>query len=150
MSRAIVTKPTIHADGASTRGVPDGGNWSLADDVAGPEEVDGYADKLIKLIPGEVVTVYLSMMTLLENSRDEVAAIVPWLVFGFGVLATWFYLRVTLKVSNRRQIGITVGAFFIWAFTLGAPFENLDWYNGTYAGLLLAAYTFIAPKIPLE
>ena len=87
MPRAIVTSKPAVAATSGTRGAPDGDNWSVAEDAAAPQVVDDYADKLLKLIPGEVVTVYLSMMTLLETSRDEVAFIVPWLVFVFGIFS---------------------------------------------------------------
>ncbi|MCK7594643.1 hypothetical protein [Pseudomarimonas salicorniae] len=120
--------------------------------AAGPAQpaADGYADRLMKLIPGEVIGVYLSMITLLKHSSDPVAPQVPWAVFAFGVAATFFYLRVTLKVRNRRQLALSVVSFCIWAFTLGEPFTQLAWYNGTYAGLLLIAFTFVAPQVPMD
>lgn len=117
---------------------------------ATPPSGDGYADRLMKLIPGEVIGVYLSMITLLKHSADPVASGVPWAVFVFGAAATLFYLRITLKVRNRRQLALSVGSFCVWAFTLGEPFSQLAWYNGTYAGLLLIAFTFIAPQVPLH
>lgn len=128
------------------RGGPDE-DFPLAAAAAG---ADGYSDRLMKLIPGEVIGVYLSMITLLKHSADPVATAVPWAVFGFGAAATLFYLRVTLKVRNRRQLALSVASFCIWAFTLGEPFTELSWYNGTYAGLLLIAFTFIAPQVPLQ
>jgi len=150
MSRSIVTKQAPSPD-VRTRGVPDGDFKGNDDASAGAGAVDNYGDRLLKLIPGEVVGVYLSMQAILSNAQDVNMEVVPWLVFAFGVFATWFYLRVPLKVINRRQIVITVGAFCVWAFTIGAPFdkEHLAWWSPTYAGLLLLAYTFIAPKIPL-
>jgi hypothetical protein len=148
MGRSIVTRSAkSSAPEVSTRGVPDG------DFMGEPvDEPDDYGDRLLKLIPGEVVGVYLSMQAILKNAQDVNMAIVPWVVFAFGVFATWFYLRVPLKVNNARQIAITVGAFCVWAFTIGAPFDkaHLPWWSSTYAGLLLLAYTFIAPKIPLD
>lgn len=149
MGRAIVTRSAkAPASDVSTRGVPDG---DFMGDV-GNNQPDNYGDRLLKLIPGEVVGVYLSMQAILQNAQDVNMAIVPWVVFTFGVFATWFYLRVPLKVSNTRQIVITVGAFCVWAFTIGTPFDkaHLAWWSSTYAGLLLLAYTFIAPKIPLD
>jgi hypothetical protein len=110
---------------------------------------DDYSERLMKLIPTEVIGVYFSMVTLLKHSKDEVAEVVPWLVFAFGAAATWFYLRVPLKVLDRRQLTLSVIAFCVWAFTIGEPFSRLPWYNGTYAGLLLIAYTFIAPQVPV-
>lgn len=120
------------------------------DFTAAAPAADGYSDRLIKLIPTEVIGVYFSMVTLLKNSRDDVADLVPWLVFAFGALATLFYLRITLKVLGTRQLTLSVIAFCVWAFTIGEPFSQYAWYNGTYAGLLLIAYTFVAPQIPVD
>ncbi len=142
MGRSIVTAGAI-APSAATRGGPN------EDFAPAAKAVDGYADRLVKLIPTEVIGVYFSMVTLLKHSKDTVAEVVPWLVFAFGALATLFYLRVTLKVLDTRQLSLSVVAFCVWAFTIGEPFSHYAWYNGTYAGLLLIAYTFIAPQVPV-
>ncbi len=142
MPRSIQAAATVNS-GVATRAGP-GDDFKPAANAA-----DGYSDRLIKLVPTEVIGVYFSMVTLLKHSKDAVAEMVPWLVFGFGALATWFYLRVTLKVLDSRQLALSVAAFAVWAFTIGEPFSRYAWYNGTYAGLLLIAYTFVAPQIPV-
>ncbi len=142
MGRAIQTAAASTAK-VSRRAGPDD------EFIAAAPAVDGYSDRLIKLIPAEVIGVYFSMVTVLKNSKDDVADLVPWLVFAFGAMATLFYLRVTLKVLNTRQLALSVIAFCVWAFTIGDPFSQFAWYNGTYAGLLLIAYTFVAPQIPM-
>jgi hypothetical protein len=146
MGRAIQTAAPVVIPNVARRGGPDD-DFRPSPTVAAA--ADGYSDRLMKLIPTEVIGVYFSMVTLLKNSRDEVADLVPWLIFAFGAAATWFYLRVTLKVLNARQLALSVVAFCVWAFTIGEPFSNFAWYNGTYAGLLLIAYTFVAPQIPM-
>lgn len=143
MTRAIQTAPASIPK-TSRRAGPDD------DFTPAASVVDDYSDRLIKLIPAEVIGVYFSMVTLLKSSKDDVANLVPWLVFAFGALATLFYLRVTLKVLNARQLTLSVIAFCVWAFTIGEPFSQLAWYNGTYAGLMLIAYTFMAPQVPME
>ena len=143
MSRAIVDAAAPAPASTGTRGVPD------SDFTFSQASKDEYADKLLKLIPAEVIGVYLAMTSILDGSSDTIHTIVPWLVFAFGIFATWFYLRVSLKVTQRRQLALTIAAFCIWVFTIGGPFETLDWYRPTYAGLLLAAYTFMAPKVPI-
>lgn len=142
MGRAIQTAVASTAK-VSRRAGPDD------EFTAAAPAVDGYSDRLIKLIPAEVIGVYFSMVTVLKNSKDDVADLVPWLVFAFGAMATLFYLRVTLKVLNTRQLALSVIAFCVWAFTIGDPFSQFAWYNGTYSGLLLIAYTFVAPQIPM-
>jgi len=141
MARAIISAPqSTNTEGI--RGVPDG-------DAPGAP-ADDYSDKLLKLIPGEVIGVYLSMVMILDGSKAGAEGVLPWIVFAFGVLATYFYLRVTLKVTDVRQLLVTVGAFCVWAYSMGKPpFVEEGLYNPTHAGLLLIAYTFIAPKIPM-
>jgi hypothetical protein len=111
-------------------------------------ETDGYSDALMKLIPAEVIGVYLAMQSILINATPKPDWIAFLVVFMFGIFATYFYLRVSLKVTSKLQLGLSVGAFCVWAYSM-VPLE-CTWHNGTYAGLLLIAYTFVAPKIALE
>ncbi len=118
--------------------------------------VDSYSEALLKLIPAEVIGVYLAMQSILINSEPKSDWVAILVVFLFGIFATYFYLRVSLKVTNKLQLGLSVGAFCVWAYSmLPQNFNSMlpdgyIIYNGTYAGLLLIAYTFIAPKIPLD
>ena len=141
MARAIISATTIR-DEPGTRGVPDG-------DAVPAQEADGYADKLVKLIPAEVISLYLSMTLILSSSSAEVHDVVPGIVYGFCVFATWFYMRYTLKITDWRQLLVTVLAFMVWGFTFGEPFPGLTWWNETYSGLLLAGFTFLAPNVPM-
>lgn len=141
MGRSIITsvpEPTL-----ASRSGPG------SEPAAAPVALDNYGDALLKLIPAEVIGVYIAMQSILSNAKEqphiEMAFIV---VFLFGVFATFFYLRFTMKVKSYVQLLLSVGAFCVWAYTM-VP-ETNSWYNGTYAGLLLLAYTFIAPKISME
>ncbi len=139
MGRSIVTR-TPPAQRVATRSAPDG--------MQRPEAgSDSYSDALLKLIPAEVIGVYLAMQAILANAQD-ISRFTPLVVFLFGVFATAFYLRYVLKVSNGMQILLSVGAFCVWAYSTSSA-EQLSFYNGTYAGLLLVAYTFVAPRIQL-
>ncbi len=141
MPRAIIAASRATPQTA-TRGVPDG-------DAPAPVDVDGYADKLVKLIPAEVISLYLSMSLILTNSKDTVHISVPAIVYGFCAFATWFYMRFTLKVTDWRQLLVTVLAFLVWGFAFSEPFPALTWWNETYSGLLLAGFTFLAPNVPM-
>lgn len=138
MGRSIIT--TAPALTVAARGGP-------SSDTQIAPAVDGYSDALMKLIPAEVIGVYVAMQSILSNAKEK-SDWIYLVVFLFGVLATYFYLRVTLEVTDKLQLLLSVGAFCVWAYTM-VP-ENFSFYNGTYAGLLLIAYTFIAPKISLD
>ncbi len=147
MARAIIAKSAAKPADTATRGVPDG-------DAPPAVEADGYADKLVKLIPAEVISLYLSMTLILTSSDAGVHPAVPSIVYAFCAFATWFYMRYTLKVLDSRQLIVTVMAFLIWGFSAGKPYSSFEWWNeawwnDTYSGLLLAAFTFIAPSIPM-
>lgn len=143
MSRQIVGAAKRVGD-VRTRDVPSG-------DVSAVPPVDAYADKLLKLIPAEVIGVYLSMQVILKSSGDAESPAFIIGTFLFGVIATVFYLRVVLKVFDVLQIVVSTGAFCVWAYAIFAPEDagQFSWHNSTLAGLMLIGYTFIAPHIPL-
>ena len=108
---------------------------------------DNYSDRLIKYIPAEVVTLYLTLQSMLQSIPDSPPLHLWWGVFWFGILATFLHLSRIAKVTKMRQILISLGAFIVWAFALGGPFETLSWYDPLYGGMLLCCYTFLVPII---
>lgn len=136
MSRAIIYRSS-QVSGAGTRG------------AAAPSELDGYSEKLVKLVPGEVVTVYLALVSIAQ-ADSGLPTFIPWLIFAFGVIATYLYSHFTLKIRDARQVLVTVGAFCVWAIAIGGPFQQLDWYRETYGALILPIYTFLVPYITTE
>lgn len=150
MGRAIIAAQAVTPQVAA-RGVPDA-------DAAPSSKNDRYSDKLLKLVPAEVITGYVALDQMLKTSPDEIATIVPWLVFGLGMAATWLMLRFTLGVTDWRQLAMTVVAFCVWAMALSDPITGTVCadmavgtcaWNETYSKLLLASYTFIAPLVPM-
>ncbi|PKG99246.1 hypothetical protein [Paraglaciecola sp. MB-3u-78] len=139
MGRSIIT--SVPTASEASRGGP-------GSETQAAPAVDGYSDALMKLIPAEVISVYLAMQSILINGTPKPNWVAFVVVFMFGVFATYFYLRVSLKVTNKLQLLLSVGAFCVWAYSM-LP-QDCSWHNGTYAGLLLIAYTFIAPKISLD
>ncbi len=99
---------------------------------------DTYADRLIKYIPAEVVTLYFTLDALLPEGRE----ILAWIVFLVLVVLTPIYLMRVQKVSKRMQLVISTVAFIVWVFRLGGPFDGLSWYDPLYGALLLPLYTF--------
>ncbi len=171
MPRSIVVAPRAGSSSpgdSATRGGLDDDEFARA---GGPPP-DDYTDRLVKLIPAEVVAFYVFAVSSLETAADaqavqglltaaqcpgdvsvvaaNVATGAPWLVLLFTAFATYFYLKFPLKVTDSRQLAITVGAFCVWAFSLGFPFSQFAWYQEAYGGVVLAAYTLISPHIPLQ
>lgn len=142
MGRSIVTAASIAA-APRTRAAP--GESSKPAPVA-----DDYSDALLKLIPAEVIGLYLSMHALM-NSSPDLPRLTPLYLSLVGATLTFFFLRFFLGVSNTRQVIITVGAFCVWTIAINSPFSDPvpSWLN-FWSGILVMVYTFVAPKIPLE
>lgn len=107
-----------------------------------------YTDRLMKLIPAEVVTAYVGATALIA-STTKVPNSVPWLVFAILLIITPFvYWRLTLDQHKHPAVGQTAAstiAFVVWVLALGGPFSQLSWYSPLYGGLLLIFYTTFVP-----
>ncbi|HZZ78827.1 MAG TPA: hypothetical protein VFE62_09935 [Gemmataceae bacterium] len=145
MPRQIIS--TAYADAQAERA-------HLAKTGAPSPEVtaDRYKDRIVKLIPGEVVAVYLFVAGLIAATDSEQVPQGPLLTVVFLVLLglTWPYLARVAGVSNRLQLAISTVAFVVWVFSLGGPFPYLMAlvglkYHPIYGGILLPIYTFSVP-----
>jgi len=132
MSRAVITYD--HRLDATPRPAPKPGELA-------PLPEDKYKDRLLKYIPAEVVTLYLTLTTLIGTASGRPWWL-GWLIVAVGIVATWYYLRYPLEVKDGKQLMISCVAFVVWAFALGGPFKDLSWYDPVYGGLLLTIYTF--------
>jgi hypothetical protein len=112
-----------------------------------PPAEDKYKDRLLKYIPGEVVTLYLTL-TALQDTVTGLPWWLGWAIFLVCAVGTWFYLHVVLNVNDRTQLIISTISFGVWVFALGGPFKDLSWYKPVYGGLLLPAFTFFVAGIP--
>lgn len=113
-----------------------------------PEVVKSYFERLVKMIPAEVVGLYLFGVGLIPAKE------VGWKSFwtAFCVLAT-VLTRMALtsdrpaKVRPQwRAVVASAIAFLIWAYSLAAePFSALNVYRGFAASLFVLAWTFVVP-----
>lgn len=106
---------------------------------------DNYTSKLLKYIPAEVIALFLFLDSIVSSIQNN--EIISWIVFVFCLLGTYFYAFRILKIEKKSQIFISLIGFCVWAFALGGPFENLNWYiNNEYLrGIVLPMYTFLIP-----
>jgi hypothetical protein len=106
---------------------------------------DDYLSKLYKYIPAEVIALYISIDGFLRTLPPMQKQLMQWAMVVVGVVATIAFLSRIQKVQKSRQLLISAGAFLVWAFALGGPFENLLWYHGAYGSVALLLYTFFVP-----
>jgi len=110
-------------------------------------EPDMYRTRLFKYIPGEVITLYVTLSTLVQSASSEARGL-DWLIFVVGIVATPTYLWKLQGVRKWGQLIISTLAFLVWVFALGGPFKQpplSEWYKPVYGAIVLVIYTFFIP-----
>jgi hypothetical protein len=107
---------------------------------------DDYSSRLVKYIPAEVITLYVTLNTIILGTGDD-HQLLLWSVALFGMIATPIYLYRIGGVRDLRQLGVSTGAYVVWVFALGGPFTTTNWYDPLYGAILLPTYTFVIPLI---
>lgn len=118
--------------------------------------VDDYKDKIIKLIPGEVVTAYLGIKGLMDSAKEWIKniEITEWVIFGILLILTPLLYRKIYQVKGKQLLVSTI-AFAIWVFSIGGPFDyfflladgNISPVKGFYSGVTLILFTLITPLL---
>ncbi len=93
-------------------------------------QADSYQAQFLKLIPIEVISAYISIEGLLGGSvlphnQPALYRGLLWGVFMALAILNPLYLKQVTKVKDRRQIGLSAGAFLIYVVSLGGPFVFL-------------------------
>jgi hypothetical protein len=117
-------------------------------------ETQSYADKVVKLVPTEIVGAYMVLAGIVGVSSssptaptDSLARILIQVVFFALLLLTPLYLWRVSGVSNIVQLVVTTLAFILWIYTLGGPFAVWGIYEPKVAAILLTLWSFIVPVI---
>ena len=112
------------------------------------ESNSNYQDKLLKLIPAEIVAAYVAL--------DGIAGTIPAQRFKFLIVAicillviNYFYLLKLHKVKSKLQIFITEISFLVWIFSLGGPFLDFLWYNSAWGSAVVILWTLVIPLFPI-
>jgi hypothetical protein len=110
----------------------------------------GYGDKLLKLIPGEVVAAYITIDGIIPFDAGS-AKWVSLAVSLVLLVAIPLYLTKTLAVENARQVVFTMGSFLVWLYSLGGPFKlwaaatGIPFHVPYIGSILLILWTLLIP-----
>ena len=111
---------------------------------------DDYKTKVIKYIPAEIVTAYVTLEGILKASPNATNA-VYWFVFLVLLALTPLYIWKVTSQPNKKpawdQIIVSFFSFIVWVMALGGPFATLSWYSPLIPALLLPIYTLIIPMV---
>ncbi|MCR9260917.1 MAG: hypothetical protein NXH95_14430 [Pseudomonadaceae bacterium] len=143
MGREIVTIKDVEERKLRTY---QGGLASKPEGAPQTEEVDKYANRLMKYIPAEIVGAYIAI-DVLFRANESVGTLFHWIAFTVLALATPVYLFRIQKVRKKLQLGVSTVAFAVWVAALPGPFGTLEIYSAFAAAVVLILYTTLAALI---
>jgi hypothetical protein len=92
-----------------------------------PDPVKSYFDRLLKLIPSEVVALYTTMAGIFGTPPDAAPYLIGWSIFCLIVL---ILIRASFTKGPLRQqsvqwkaVAVSVIAYILWLYNVGGPFN---------------------------
>jgi hypothetical protein len=113
----------------------------------GEDGLKAYLDRLLKLIPAEVLSLYLVGTGVIP--QDKIVASIIWTIFCFGavgvVKAFGTSDRANKIAPDRTHVALSMIAFVIWIYSMGGPFAYFHLHQAYIGSLLILAFTFAVP-----
>ena len=115
--------------------------------IQSSQDVNSFKDRLVKLIPSEIITAYVTIQGLISGyvgaGNKET---LMWIVFGALFVLTPVYLYFITDVRKWGQIIFTSIAFVIWVIAVGSPITTILDFPSVFIGsVLLVIYTLLIP-----
>jgi hypothetical protein len=122
---------------------------SLEGVAVGTQRIDGFWDRVIKNIPGDIVAGWTAILGLFGVSPGAVGDTrttnILWLMWAALTVVTFFWTYQQTKAPRLQpawmQIFISTFAFVVWTLALGVPFNTLSFYDSRLTAALLVVYT---------
>jgi len=113
-----------------------------------------YQDKLLKLIPTEIVGAYMFLSGVVSGGPESAAQTsnvvddnLIYIVF-FALLAlTPLYIWRVSHVTNIPQVIVTTISYIVWVYTLGGPFSVWGIYSPAAGSVFLVIWTLAMPLL---
>jgi hypothetical protein len=113
------------------------------------EPYDTYLAKLLKMIPAEIISLYLAGLALIPVSLPDTQKIAPmaWvgLCFLFVILARYVMTKDKDTSPDWKIVGLSAISFLIWTYSMGGPWATTSVYISWLGGLAVLAWTFFVP-----
>ena len=128
-------------------------NITLRTVAKNPESnYNDYLQRLVKLIPGEAIGIYLTAKNILESK--VVCDNYQWLPFvGLIILLVVRVLGTRVKTENRNVsiewplVIISMISYFIWIYAIGDCILGFDQISQQVVAIVVLIWTFLVPYI---
>lgn len=104
-----------------------------------------YRDKLLKLIPSEIVAAYMVIIGIIPDNYAKWGTLIVSIVL---LILTPFYLKRLEKVANNVQVVFCSLSFVVWVYSLGGlggPFAQWNVYEPWIGSIVLILWTLMVP-----
>jgi hypothetical protein len=108
------------------------------------KDVQNYQDRLLKLIPSEIVGAYMVLQGVIPPAQAKWGTTV---VSGILFLLTPLYLKRLMQVNRLSQLLVTALSFAVWVYSLGGPFQYWGLYQPWLGSVVLILWTLIVPLL---
>ena len=111
--------------------------------------INDYKDRLVKLIPSEIITAYVTIKGLISGAGvTGNKNLLLWIVFGILVILNPLYLYYVTGVKKLGQIFFSSIAFILWVMVIGGTFTQILGFPSEFLGsILLVIYTLFIPFV---
>jgi hypothetical protein len=120
---------------------------------------DTYAARLLKLVPVEVIVLYLAGRGVILADEAPIAGMVQgtalllWAILGLlGVIALrWWGTADRAGGESPQKVGVGIAAisYLVWLYSLGDVFADRGIHDARLAALVVIGWTFAAPLLYL-
>jgi len=120
--------------------------------VAQSEEFKDYLGRLIKLIPAEVISLYLVGKGVISTRDVAETPLIYWILWTGFCLVTVFIVRV-FGTADRKEgqlaqipaVLIACISYLVWIYSMGDVFNLLKIYEPKLASLMVLGWSFVVP-----
>ena len=114
-----------------------------------------YLEKVAKIVPSEIIAGYLALVGLVPSIGlgESVEKGFYYGIFILCVILTPIYFKAQsdkTKPTPTIHIILSTVAFVIWAYSTTGDKIVHDFFNAAIASIVLAAFSLITGKIPLN
>jgi len=103
-----------------------------------------YRDRLLKLIPSEIVAAYMVLAGIIPPDRAKWGTLIVSIVL---LVLVPFYLWRMQNVQRNSQLIVTMISFVVWLYSLGGPFAAWGLYESWIGSVILILWTLIIPVL---
>ncbi len=120
----------------------------FAKEKSNKEELSFYFSRVLKLIPSDVIALYLFGANIIPFENKFV--LLGWSIFCFSAVLISRILGTKNENKNSTQwvvVFISSISFIIWIYLIGGPFRDFNIHIPYVGALAMAGWTFLIPYL---